>query len=79
MLLVKWLIDLNVDNIIDFLFDYLQSLFLEDYGIVNMMKEVQCSRIMDVKYIFINIIVDGWNVSKWGILIYIIIVYVLWV
>lgn len=34
---------------------------------------------MDVKYIFINIIVDGWNVSKWGILIYIIIVYVLWV
>lgn len=74
MLLVKWLIDLNVDNIIDFLFDYLQSLFLEDYGIVNMMKEVQCSRIMDVKYIFINIIVDGWNVSKWGILIYIIIV-----
>lgn len=79
MLLVKWLIDLNVDNIIDFLFDYLQSLFLEDYGLVNMMKEVQCSRIMDVKYIFINIIVDGWNVSKWGILIYIIIVYVLWV
>lgn len=79
MLLVKWLIDLNVDNIIDFLFDYLQSLFLEDYGIVNMMKEVQCSRIMDVKYIFINIIVDGWNVSKWGILIYIIIVLVLWV
>lgn len=74
MLLVKWLIDLNVDNIIDFLFDYLQSLFLEDYGIVNMMKEVQCGRIMDVKYIFINIIVDGWNVSKWGILIYIIIV-----
>lgn len=74
MLLVKWLIDLNVDNIIDFLFDYLQSLFLEDYGIVNMMKEVQCSRITDVKYIFINIIVDGWNVSKWGILIYIIIV-----
>lgn len=79
MSLAKWLTDLNVDNTTNPLPDHLQSLLLEDHGIANMMKEVQCSRTTDAKYTSTNTTVDGWNVSKWGTLIYITIVYVSWV
>lgn len=70
----KWLTDLNVDNTTNPLPDHLQSLLLEDHGIANMIKEVQCSRTTDAKYTSTNTTVDGWNVSKWGTLIYITIV-----
>lgn len=69
MSLAKWLTDLNVDNTTNPLPDHLQSLLLEDHGIANMMKEVQCSRTTDANYTSTNTTVDGWNVSKWDALI----------